>query len=498
MHGNIYDVVPAVSEKLEWLAMGFNKTAFADGKRCLRSELTEMHIGFCSLKGKTSISDSRYRALRARILWRIYAYVAKSSKQASSPKDNPVPNVPRMNCPTAQISAAQSPGQVSESSLIQRSGEDMVKNRPESPWVARELDHFYQNDLYDVLRSPVQEGTVQEDVIRQAKTELKHHVSAVNKHLAKKAALEEKSKCWELDGVSRNIVDSDEDAVDPFQTGSAIKKRILDLEEALMRQDLAIRKHNTKKATLERGIKRHSDYEPWQPSKKPVSKATQKEKAEGDTSETPSEVSASMLGSIMGSARQKEVAEEDTSETRSGESALMLGRMIGSAYSGLDQCDVDDSPWFPYQGQDLSWTGQGFDKSSSTEESSDLLKEAHRVPLHSLEDSSSSAKMISHHVWDPAELIMDFGGVPPINSQSVERQESKTSSKGATFRNIVKEPTQLTPFEDTSQQQSVPRSGGEKSYLLTTSPGRSIESIMDEMSRSFERVAINVQFAREP
>ena len=76
VHENIYDVVPAVMEKLEWLAVGFNKTAFVYGKRCLRSELIEMHIGFHSLKGKASISDSRYRSLRAQLLWWTYAYVA--------------------------------------------------------------------------------------------------------------------------------------------------------------------------------------------------------------------------------------------------------------------------------------------------------------------------------------------------------------------------------------------------------------------------------------
>ena len=71
-----YDVMPAVLEKLEWLAMGFNKTGFADGKRCLGSEQTELRIGISSLKGKTSISDSRYRILRAQFLWRMYAYAA--------------------------------------------------------------------------------------------------------------------------------------------------------------------------------------------------------------------------------------------------------------------------------------------------------------------------------------------------------------------------------------------------------------------------------------
>ena len=60
MPGDLYDVMPAVLEKLEWLAMGFNKTAFIDGRRCLRSELTELHITFFSLQSKTFVSDTRY------------------------------------------------------------------------------------------------------------------------------------------------------------------------------------------------------------------------------------------------------------------------------------------------------------------------------------------------------------------------------------------------------------------------------------------------------
>ena len=183
-----------------------------------------------------------------------------------------MPNVPRMNSPIAQDSAAQNTGQVSELSLVQRSGANIVENCPESPWLARELDRFYQDDLYDVLRSPTQESSLQEDVIREAKTELKRHDSAIKKHLVKKAALEEKSKTWELDSaVSSRIVGGDEGAVDPFQTEPAIEKRIRELEEASKRQDLAIQKHNTKKAALERGIKRQLDYEPGQPSKGPVS-----------------------------------------------------------------------------------------------------------------------------------------------------------------------------------------------------------------------------------
>ena len=76
MFGNLYDVMPEVLEKIEWLAMGFNKTAFIEGRRCLRSEPTELHIDFSSSQRKPSISDSRYQTLRAQSFWRMYAYVA--------------------------------------------------------------------------------------------------------------------------------------------------------------------------------------------------------------------------------------------------------------------------------------------------------------------------------------------------------------------------------------------------------------------------------------
>ena len=80
MPGNLYDVMPAVLEKVEWLAMGFNKTSFIDGRRCLRSEMTELHIGFSSLEGRMSIADSRYRTLRAQFPWWIYAYAVIKQK----------------------------------------------------------------------------------------------------------------------------------------------------------------------------------------------------------------------------------------------------------------------------------------------------------------------------------------------------------------------------------------------------------------------------------
>lgn len=59
MPGNIYDVAPTALEKLEWLAMGFNKTALIEGSRCLRIEPTGLQISFSSLQNETSISDSR-------------------------------------------------------------------------------------------------------------------------------------------------------------------------------------------------------------------------------------------------------------------------------------------------------------------------------------------------------------------------------------------------------------------------------------------------------
>ena len=207
-----------------------------------------------------------------------------SSNQPSSLRDNLVLNVPQVNSPMAQDSVAQSPGQVSDSSFFQRSADNTVENCPESPWLDRELQRFYPEDLHDVLGSPVQERSLQEDVIRRAKTELKHHDSAIDKHLVKKAALEEKSKSWQLDwGVSSSIADSDEGSMGPLETVPAIEKRILELEESSKRQDLAIQNHQIKKATLERGIKRHLDYEPRQPSKKAVFTVTQGGNAEDDT-----------------------------------------------------------------------------------------------------------------------------------------------------------------------------------------------------------------------
>ncbi|KAK0509453.1 hypothetical protein JMJ35_007847 [Cladonia borealis] len=392
MPENVYDIVPAVLEKLEWLAMGFNKTAFVDGRRCLHSELTELHIGFSSLKGKTSISGS--------------------SNQASSLRDNLVPNVSRMNSPIAQDSVAQSPGQLSGSSLIQRSGENMVENCPESPWLARELDRFYQNDLYDVLRSPVQERSLQEDAIRQAKAELKHHDSAINKHLVKKAALEEKSKSWELDStVSSNIVDGDSGAVDPFQTEPAIEKRIRELEEASKRQDLAIQKHNTKKAALERGIKRSLDYEPDQPSKRPVFEA-----AEGHTSE-PSPLENPPRDDLW----------DEQWDDFGDEADSLRSRASIASFSGWNY--ESEPPGSQRRGGD-NWYG----------------------------DIYCGNRIIGNRVQ----------GHQPQNSVSV------------------------------SIEQQVPRSGGEKRVSVTQRIwASSLGSVMDEMFKKFERVAIGAWPARK-
>lgn len=69
-------MTPAVLEKLEWLAMGFDRTGFIEGRRWLRREPTEVHIDFSSLQTKSSIPSSRYQSPRAQCLWRIYAYAA--------------------------------------------------------------------------------------------------------------------------------------------------------------------------------------------------------------------------------------------------------------------------------------------------------------------------------------------------------------------------------------------------------------------------------------
>ena len=76
----------------------------------------------------------------------------------------------------------------------------------------------------------------------------------------------------------------------PFQTEPAIEKRILELEEASNRQDVAIQKHNSKKAALERGIKRHMGYEPGQPSKKSVYQAAKRDTDELDALSRPIEI----------------------------------------------------------------------------------------------------------------------------------------------------------------------------------------------------------------
>ena len=179
-----------------------------------------------------------------------------------------------MNSPVAQDTARQSPSQLSDSSLFQRSEEGMFEDFSGSPWLAREVERIPQNDPCDLHSGPVEERSMREDLIRQAKQASKEHDSAISKHLVKKAALEEKLKVWQLDSVvSDSIVDSDGCGGNPFQSGLAIKERIRELKEASKRQDLAIQKHDTKKATLERGIKRHLDSDSGQPSKKPVFEA---------------------------------------------------------------------------------------------------------------------------------------------------------------------------------------------------------------------------------
>ena len=422
-----------------------------------------------------------------------------SSVQAYSTENSLVPNVPRMKSPIAQDLAARSRGQGSDSSLFQRSGKKKVENCPESPWLARELERFYGNDLYDVLRSPVQERSLREDVIRQAKTELKHHDSAINKHLVKKAALEGKSKSWVLDsGVTSDLVDSDEGAADPFQTEPAIEKRIRELDEASKRQDLAIQKHNVKKDFLERGIKRHLDYEPLRPSKKTPSKAAQEKNIEENTYESFSE---EPLASLTGAhSLSRLISATPFSHNRRSQAEH-------EGYHSIMKSTSTNDNQFPSIGraQGFPDIAQSFDQSPSTAGSSDLLEETPPAfESHSLENSSSSATKPHHRVRATRDSY-----TPPINSQSLERHEVKKSSNQAMSGDTVQEFKQQTPFvQDTipqpfEQQHDAYASEGPASsgrslthWLLRRRPS-SFGSVMDGMFKKFERVAIGVWPARK-
>ena len=412
-----------------------------------------------------------------------------------------------MNSPIAQDSAAQSPGQVSHSSLFQRSGENMVENCPKSPCLARELERFYQNDLYDVLGSPVQERSLQEDVIRQAKTELKHHDSAINKHLVKKAVLEEKSKPWRLgSAVSSNIVDSDGCAVNTFQTERAVRKRIRELDEDSKRQDLAIQKHNTKKAALEKGIKRNLDYEPGQPSKKPVFEA-----AEGHT-----------LVSMPGENRSKRRVNSYAKllgDERPGDSTGIVAELPGD-FSALQEGISETAGSF----LELSGRPYGSSSTSFTEEPlgplplrPDFFTEELLAPLPLRQvapvapltiNSSIPAKAPSHHGRDLVER-QGFCRAPASNSPPlINSYESKPSGNQATFGNIVQEPPRQIPDKEIIERDKQPdreyasvgpaSSGRSFTHWLLRRRPSSFGSVMNGMFEKFERVAIGGWPARKP
>ena len=184
----------------------------------------------------------------------------RSSNQEYSLGDNLVPNAPQMNSPVAQELAVQSPNQLLDPRCSEFSQETMFENCLESPWLAREIERIPHNDLQDLLLRPVEDQSRRDDLIRQAKTESKEQDAAITKHLSKKAALEEKSKVWQLDSAaSDSIVDSVGSGGNPLQSGFAIEKRIRELKESAKKQDVAIQKHITRKAFLEREIKL------WQP-----------------------------------------------------------------------------------------------------------------------------------------------------------------------------------------------------------------------------------------
>ncbi len=379
-----------------------------------------------------------------------------------------------MNSPIAQDSAAQSPGQVSDPSLFQRAGENMVQKCPESPWLASELERFYQDDLDDVLPSPVQERSLQEDVILQAKTELKHHDSAINKHLVKKAALEEKSKPWQLgSAVSSNIVDSDGCAVGRFQTEPAVEKRIRELEEASKRQDLAIQKHNTKKAVLERGMKRNLDYEPGQPSKKPVFEA-----AEEDT-----------LVSMPGEHLSK------NKRARKTKAAQKKRPAQNSVKSNAESLMLKNSGDFSVRGSSIGLSpNQPYDSrlTNSTVEPSSPLTEMDPIALL-YHDHSMTAEASSRRAWDSEDFMSTF---------SLENYRIGSTGDQATSGDTVHEPPRQIPFKEIIEQREYASEGPASSgrsfthWLLRRRPS-SFGSVMNGMFKKFERVAIGVGSARK-
>ena len=244
-----------------------------------------------------------------------------SSNPDYSLEDKIVPVVPRISLVTPDY-AGQSPTQLSDSSLFQCSGETIFDSRSECSWLAGEIERIPETGLHDLHSGPVEKRFLGEDLLPQAKKDSKKHDSAISKHLVKKAALEEKLKCWQLDStVSNSTVDSDECAEEPSQSGLALEKRIRELKEALKQQDVAIQKHIIRKASLEREIKLwqpKSNNESGQPGKKLVSKTDK-----GDA-----------FVSMPVKPQPKETPAQN--EFKSNAKPLMLACGGGSAYGGAN------------------------------------------------------------------------------------------------------------------------------------------------------------------
>lgn len=364
-----------------------------------------------------------------------------------------------MNSPVAQDSAGQSPSQVLDSSLFQRSEEAMFENISGSPWLAREIERIPQNDLCDLHSSPVEERSMGEDLVRQ-KTASTEHDSAIAKHLVKKAALEEKLKVWQLDSaVSDSIVDSDGYGGSPFQSRLAIERRILELEEASKRQDLAIQKHNVKKAALERGIKRHLDYEPGQPSKKPVFEAEQE--VDVAVPVVPQNAEEVYRNETFDASRAQSDASRAQSEPSWDElfmdAQFDVGMMEGECYETM----LEEAT--PHQGR----------------ESADNITLRSRASMYEVSAS-----------------------------QSIESNNEKRCGDRANSGNTVQEPKQQTPIKETIEQRDRQpdleyASGGAASggrsftnWRLRRRPS-SFGSVMDGMFKKFERVAIGAWPARK-
>ena len=370
-----------------------------------------------------------------------------------------------MNSPVAQDSAGQSPSQILDSSLFQRSEEAMFENLSGSPWLAREIERIPQNDLCDLHSSPVEERSMGEDLVRQ-KTASTEHDSAIAKHLVKKAALEEKLKVWQLDSaVSDSIVDSDGCGGSPYQSGLAIEKRILELEEASKRQDLAIQKHNVKKAALERGIKRHLDYEPGQPSKKPVFEAEQEV-----------DVAVPVVPQNAEEVYRNETF--DASRAQSDASRAYSEASWAQSDASWDQVQWDFSP--------LELIGGEFDER--------MLEEA--TPHQGRESANNITLRSRASMYEVSA------------SQFIESNNEKRCGHRATSGNTVQEPKQQTPIKETIEQRDIQpdleyASGGAASggrsftnWRLRRRPS-SFGSVMDGMLKKFERVAIGAWPARK-